>query len=254
MTMECEAPPDGLCPKCRAPLERRERMFHWRGRSFRGLVCGPCNALWEDPTDSFLEGVKAAALEERAAELLLQARREPTRREDPLATDMEVDEASWQRIEDALRNPPAPTPASKRREPFSVGGDIVFGLGSKCIAFRVEPNGDAWVGDTLVGRDLELREALVRFCAGLGDGVPVPNVFTIKTGDPGEPLPDRPPPLPGVLRLVNADGSVAIEAVPTSLTQFMVVTNGQVQSDPRVILMAFRMFVLRAAGEVAASA
>jgi len=44
---------DGKCPKCSTVLERRQNQFHWRGRFFHGLVCVPCNALWDDPEDSF---------------------------------------------------------------------------------------------------------------------------------------------------------------------------------------------------------
>lgn len=41
------------CPKCKLPLARRPAQFYWRGRTFSGLVCFACNALWDDPTDSF---------------------------------------------------------------------------------------------------------------------------------------------------------------------------------------------------------
>ena len=41
------------CPKCGARRIVREGMFHWRGTTFSGLVCVPCNALWDNPDDSF---------------------------------------------------------------------------------------------------------------------------------------------------------------------------------------------------------
>jgi len=28
-------------------------MFHWRGKDFHGQVCEGCNALWDDPEESF---------------------------------------------------------------------------------------------------------------------------------------------------------------------------------------------------------
>ena len=49
------------CKKCGAALERRANMFYWRGRFFHGLVCTPCNALWDDPTDSFEQHVHGEA-------------------------------------------------------------------------------------------------------------------------------------------------------------------------------------------------
>ena len=39
------------------PLDRRPAMFFWRGRYFHGLVCPVCNALYDDPEDSFEEHV-----------------------------------------------------------------------------------------------------------------------------------------------------------------------------------------------------
>ena len=41
------------CKKCGIPLVVKPGMFHWRGRFFSGLVCEPCNALWDNPDDSF---------------------------------------------------------------------------------------------------------------------------------------------------------------------------------------------------------
>lgn len=50
-----------ICKKCGTALERRPNMFYWRGRFFHGLVCTPCNALWDDPTDSFEQHVREQA-------------------------------------------------------------------------------------------------------------------------------------------------------------------------------------------------
>ena len=49
------------CTKCGTAMERRPNMFYWRGRFFHGLVCVPCNALWDDPTDSFEQHVSNQA-------------------------------------------------------------------------------------------------------------------------------------------------------------------------------------------------
>jgi hypothetical protein len=35
-----------LCPTCGDPLQRRPRMFFWRGTHSDGAVCERCNALW----------------------------------------------------------------------------------------------------------------------------------------------------------------------------------------------------------------
>ena len=50
-----------ICKKCGTALERRPNMFYWRGQFFHGLVCPPCNALWDDPTDSFEQHVRGGA-------------------------------------------------------------------------------------------------------------------------------------------------------------------------------------------------
>jgi hypothetical protein len=50
-----------ICKKCGSLMERRPNMFHWRGRFFHVLVCFPCNALWDDPTDSFEQHVSNQA-------------------------------------------------------------------------------------------------------------------------------------------------------------------------------------------------
>jgi hypothetical protein len=56
-----------ICKKCGTAMERYPNQFYWRGRFFHGLVCVPCNAFWDDPTDSFEQHVinqaRAAATE-----------------------------------------------------------------------------------------------------------------------------------------------------------------------------------------------
>lgn len=43
------------CPKCGKTLVVKLNMFALRGLGFfSGLVCEPCNALWNDPEDDFL--------------------------------------------------------------------------------------------------------------------------------------------------------------------------------------------------------
>ncbi len=44
---------DGKCPKCKTKMIIREGMFNWRGNTFSGLVCEKCNALYNNPKDSF---------------------------------------------------------------------------------------------------------------------------------------------------------------------------------------------------------
>lgn len=56
-------PVDGKCPKCGEPMERRPAMFYWRGTYFHGLV--HCNALWDDPSDSFEEYVYSGKAPDR---------------------------------------------------------------------------------------------------------------------------------------------------------------------------------------------
>lgn len=41
------------CPKCNDPMEATPGTFYWRGRYFAGLVCKRCNALYDNPKDSF---------------------------------------------------------------------------------------------------------------------------------------------------------------------------------------------------------
>lgn len=47
------------CKTCDSKLVVKENMFFYRGRFFTGLVCEPCNALYDNPEDSFWEYVKA---------------------------------------------------------------------------------------------------------------------------------------------------------------------------------------------------
>ena len=47
--------------KCGKAFEVRANMFYWRGRYFTGLVCGDCNSLWNNPSDSFYAYVKQTA-------------------------------------------------------------------------------------------------------------------------------------------------------------------------------------------------
>ncbi len=41
------------CPRCGERRVVREGMFYYRGTTFSGLVCEKCNALWDNPDDSF---------------------------------------------------------------------------------------------------------------------------------------------------------------------------------------------------------
>lgn len=41
------------CPKCGERCVVRQGMFYFRGAHFSGLVCEKCNALWDNPDDSF---------------------------------------------------------------------------------------------------------------------------------------------------------------------------------------------------------
>lgn len=49
------------CAKYGSVRGRRPAMVYWRGRFFHGLVCVPCNALWDDPSDSFEQHVSEQA-------------------------------------------------------------------------------------------------------------------------------------------------------------------------------------------------
>jgi hypothetical protein len=43
------------CPHCSTPITLQQGMFAWKGKTFSGLVCTTCNALWDNPEDSFLQ-------------------------------------------------------------------------------------------------------------------------------------------------------------------------------------------------------
>lgn len=43
------------CPKCNKEMKVQQGMFHYRGTSMSGLVCVYCNALYDNPEDSFKE-------------------------------------------------------------------------------------------------------------------------------------------------------------------------------------------------------
>lgn len=46
------------CPKCQSEMILKENMFFWRGKYLSGLVCEKCNALYDNPKESFIEYVK----------------------------------------------------------------------------------------------------------------------------------------------------------------------------------------------------
>jgi len=48
-------------PTCGHAIVVKPSMFHYRGRSFSGLVCETCNSLWDNPEDSFWGYVEACA-------------------------------------------------------------------------------------------------------------------------------------------------------------------------------------------------
>ena len=55
------------CPKCGEALEVRGEMYYWRGNSYSGMVCKPCNALWDAVDDdgktfNFIEHVGKLAI------------------------------------------------------------------------------------------------------------------------------------------------------------------------------------------------
>lgn len=49
------------CPKCDGVLVVRPGLFYWRGKSLSGLYCAPCNAMWNNPADSFYDAVRESA-------------------------------------------------------------------------------------------------------------------------------------------------------------------------------------------------
>ena len=53
---------EGICPKCGETLARREGMFYLAELGgWPGLYCKSCNALWDDPDNSFLQAVLSCA-------------------------------------------------------------------------------------------------------------------------------------------------------------------------------------------------
>lgn len=46
------------CPKCGNEMILKDNMFHWRGKWMSGLVCEKCNALYDNPKESFMEYAK----------------------------------------------------------------------------------------------------------------------------------------------------------------------------------------------------
>jgi len=59
------------CPKCGGPVRLKPNMFHTHDVGYMsGLVCEPCNALWDDPDKSFLEAV-AAVRKQETSEMFL---------------------------------------------------------------------------------------------------------------------------------------------------------------------------------------
>jgi DNA-directed RNA polymerase subunit M/transcription elongation factor TFIIS len=49
---------DNNCPKCNNKMIVKDAMFFWRGKYLSGLVCETCNALYDNPNDSFMDYVK----------------------------------------------------------------------------------------------------------------------------------------------------------------------------------------------------
>ena len=45
--------PEYICKRCEDKLIVEKNMFYWRGRLFTGLVCLSCDALYDNPEDSF---------------------------------------------------------------------------------------------------------------------------------------------------------------------------------------------------------
>lgn len=56
-----------VCPKCGTQLVKQQGAFAWRGRLFPGMVCIPCNALYDCSEDSFWNHVTGKAEEAPAA-------------------------------------------------------------------------------------------------------------------------------------------------------------------------------------------
>jgi len=52
---------EGHCPSCAGPIVKRAKAFYASDVGHMdGLVCEPCNALWDDPDNSFTEAVRLA--------------------------------------------------------------------------------------------------------------------------------------------------------------------------------------------------
>lgn len=43
------------CPRCKSVLIPTPGTFAWGGKFFAGLVCEPCNSLFDNPEDSMFE-------------------------------------------------------------------------------------------------------------------------------------------------------------------------------------------------------
>jgi hypothetical protein len=60
--------PGDPCRRCAAPVEQREGMFYFRGRSFPGLYCAACRALYPFPTDNIFDAAREAYRAEHGGE------------------------------------------------------------------------------------------------------------------------------------------------------------------------------------------
>ena len=48
-----------VCPKCGFQVHKRDGVFFSRRIGYHhGLVCEPCNSLWNDPDDSFIDALR----------------------------------------------------------------------------------------------------------------------------------------------------------------------------------------------------
>lgn len=56
------------CPECYGMLGVRTNCFFWRGNYFSGLVCVPCNILYDNPEDSFMQAVARSSGASRKTE------------------------------------------------------------------------------------------------------------------------------------------------------------------------------------------
>lgn len=48
---------DHIHKECGNKMIVKEKCFYWRGIYFSGLVCEKCNALYNNPADSFMDHV-----------------------------------------------------------------------------------------------------------------------------------------------------------------------------------------------------